>query len=126
MVKVGGHFPGLPNLQASHLTIGSAVLHWDRSKEYLPSVILTADSIMPTIGGGVSVMYSYPNYIGLSPDEMYNVWNAVKDLDFEYIYGGWYTLPLIKNGKATILKSLQQITKVITKSTSHQIFKETI
>jgi len=81
---------------------------------------------MPTIGGGVSVMYSYPNYIGLSPDEMYGVWKAVKNLDFEYIYGGWHTIPVIKDGKSAILKSLQQITRVITKSTSHEIFLETI
>ena len=125
VVKVGGHFPGPhrpthPNV----LTVGSAILHWDRSRDNLPSVILTADSIMPVMSGGVSVMYSYPNFIGLSPDEMHGVWKAVKDLEFDWIYGGWYFVPVIKNGKHAILTSLQRITNTITKSTSHPIFQE--
>lgn len=108
------------------IELGSSVLHWDRSKENLPSVILTADSIMSLIGGGISVMWSYPNFIGLPPDDMLEIWKAVKNLDFEWIYGGWYTTPVIKNGKPVILKSLQQITRIMTKSTSHEIFQEKI
>ena len=82
---------------------------------------------MPTLSGGVSVMWSYPNYIGLGPDEMYGVWKAVKELDFDWIYGGWYYVPVIKDGKKTILNSLQQITKVMIKDdTSHTIFSETV
>jgi hypothetical protein len=80
---------------------------------------------MPLLNGGVSVMWSYPNFIGLGPDEMLGVWKSIKDLDFDWIYGGWYFVPVIKNGKSAILKSLQQITRIITKSTSHQIFTET-
>lgn len=71
-------------------------------------------------------MYSYPNLIGLSPDEMYGVWMAVKDLDFELIYGGWYFVPAIQNGKAAILKSLKQSIKIMTKSEEHSIFSEVI
>jgi hypothetical protein len=81
---------------------------------------------MPLIGGGVSVMYSYPNYIGLSPDEMYGVWKAAKELDFDWMYGGWYQLPVIKQAKPTILKSLQQITQIITKANTHPIFAESM
>jgi len=106
--------------------VGSSILHWDRSSDNLPSVILTADSIMPVPSGGINVMYSYPNLIGLSPDEMYGVWMAVKDLDFELIYGGWYFVPAIKNGKAAILKSLKQSIKIMTKSEEHSIFSEVI
>ena len=124
VVKVGGHFPGI----SSHLwlTPGSAVLHWDRSRDNLPSVILTADSIMPLLNGMVSVMWSYPNFIGLGPDDMLSVWKKIKDVDFDWIYGGWYFVPVIKNGKPAILKSLQQITEIMTKSKSHPIFTETI
>lgn len=81
---------------------------------------------MPVPSGGISVMFSYPNLIGLSPDEMYGVWKAVKDLDFELIYGGWYFVPVIKNGKATILKSLKQSIKIMTKGEEHSIFSEVI
>jgi hypothetical protein len=79
---------------------------------------------MPVLNGGVSVMYSYPNFIGLSPDEVYGVWKAVKDIDFDWIYGGWYFVPVIKNGKSIILKSLQQIIKIITKNEEHAMFRE--
>ena len=81
---------------------------------------------MPTPQGGVSIMYSYPNLIGLHPDAMYNVWLAVKDLEFEWIYGGWYTVPVIKKGKQAILKSLQQIIKIITREEKHAIFSESL
>lgn len=81
---------------------------------------------MPVMSGGVSVMYSYPNMIGLAPDDMYAVWNAVKDLEFDWIYGGWYFVPVIKNGKYAILTSLQRIINLLTKSTFHPIFQETL
>jgi hypothetical protein len=89
-------------------------------------VILTADTIMPLIGGTVSVMWSYPNMIGLGPDDMLSVWRNIKDLDFEWMYGGWYTTPVLKNAKPVILKSLQQITRIMTKNTNHEIFAETL
>jgi hypothetical protein len=101
-------------------------MYWNRSADNLGSVILTADSIMPLIGGGISIMWSYPNYIALSPDDMYGVWSAIKDLDFEYLYGGWYFVPVIANAKPMILKSLQQIIKITTQATSHAIFSEKI
>jgi hypothetical protein len=105
---------------------GSSILHWNRYGDNKDGVILTADTIMPLIGGGISIMWSYPNYIALSPDEMYGVWSVVKDLEFDYLYGGWYFVPLIKNAKVVILKSLQQIIKKITQDTSHAIFSEEI
>jgi len=114
IVKTGGHFPG------------SAILHWDRSTDNLPSVILTADSIKPVPSGGISCMYSFPNQIGLSPDEMHGVWKAVKNLDFDEIYGGWYTDPVIKNGKHVILTSLQRITKIILQGSHHPLLSEII
>ena len=106
--------------------VGSAILHWDRSKDNLPNVILTADSIIPVLSGGVSVMYSYPNYIPLPPDEIHNVWKTVKSINFELMYGGWYQMPPVRNAKPTILKSLQQIVHVLTQSRSHAIFSETL
>ena len=124
IVKVGGHFPG--TLIFNRPDLGSSILHWNRSAYNAPSVILTADSIMPTPQGGVSVMYSYPNLIGLHPDQMYGVWKAVKNLDFEWIYGGWYMVPVIKSGKHAILKSLKQIIKIISNSESHAIFSESL
>jgi hypothetical protein len=122
IVKVGGHFPGKLSSLAD---VGSAVLHWDRSRDNLPSAILTADSIKPVPSGGISCMYSFPNQIGLSPDEMHGVWKAVKDLNFDEIYGGWYTDPVIHNGKHIILTSLQQITKIILKGQQHPLLTET-
>lgn len=127
--KVGGHFPGPAprGFQNDSIDVlGSAILRWDRSRDNLPSVILTADTIMPLIGGTVSVMWSYPNMIGLGPDDMHSVWRNIKDLDFDWMYGGWYTTPVLKNAKPIILKSLQQITWIMTKSTNHQIFAETL
>jgi hypothetical protein len=81
---------------------------------------------MPVPSGGISIMYSYPNLIGLSPDEMYGVWKAVKDLDFDLIYGGWYFVPVIKNGKEAILKSLKLRIRIMMKSEEHPIFSEVL
>ena len=71
-------------------------------------------------------MYSYPNLIALSPDEMYGVWKAVKELDFELIYGGWYFVPVIKDGKNAILRSLKQSIRIMTGGEEHAIFKEVL
>ena len=91
----------------------------------LPSMILTSDTIMPLIGGTVSIVWSSPNYIGLGPDEMLTVWRTVKNIDFEWLYGGWYTVPVIKDAKPNILKSLPRITKIMTDKREHPIFLET-
>jgi hypothetical protein len=109
-----------------HSNLGSAILHWDRSRDNLASAVLTADSIKPVPSGGISCMYSFPNQIGLSPDEMHGVWKAVKSLDFDEIYGGWYTDPVIHNAKSVILTSLQRITKIILNSSQHPLLTETV
>ncbi|QMW24969.1 metallo-beta-lactamase family protein [Aspergillus flavus] len=104
-VKTGGHFPG------------SSVLWW-RSL----GVLLVADSIgvVPSgiyhvgrLPGTVSFtfMWSYPNMIPLPPNEVHNIWRAVKDLDFDDIRGGFMGTEVNGNCKQRVLESAQIFVK---------------
>ncbi|KAE8309698.1 beta-lactamase-like protein [Aspergillus transmontanensis] len=100
-VKTGGHFPG------------SSVLWWRSLR-----VLLVADSIgvVPSgiyhvgrLPGTVSFtfMWSYPNMIPLPPDEVLNIWKAVKDLDFDDIRGGFMGTEVNGSCKQRVLESAQ-------------------
>lgn len=80
LVRCGGHFAG------------SAVLHWAGGADGA-GALLTGDTIFPVAAQGwVSFMYSFPNYLPLSAVEVEGVAEAVRDLAFDRIYGGFNTL----------------------------------
>jgi len=92
LVQVGGHFTG------------SAVMHIDSMK-----AILTADSIMVVADRMCTLMYSYPNMIPMSPKEMLGIWEALKDVPFDAIHGGWKGKDVLENGKQILLASIKRL-----------------
>ncbi|KAG5298134.1 metallo-beta-lactamase [Histoplasma ohiense] len=100
-VKVGGHFPG------------SSVLLWKETKK-----LLVADSVMVVPSGVYHVdrlpgttsftfMWSYPNFIPLPPDDVYGIWKAIVDLDFDDTHGAFWERDTIGQSKKRLLESAQ-------------------
>ncbi|OAA61048.1 metallo-beta-lactamase superfamily protein [Niveomyces insectorum RCEF 264] len=100
-VKVGGHFPG------------SAVLLWKARRK-----LFVADSITVVPSGVYHVdrppntasftfMWSYPNMIPLPPSDVYNIWKAIEDLDFEDTHGAFIKRDTRGRSKQRMLESAQ-------------------
>ncbi|TDZ31355.1 Uncharacterized protein C8035_v005967 [Colletotrichum spinosum] len=100
-VKVAGHFPG------------SSVLLWRSEKK-----LFVADSVMVVPSGvyhvdrppgtaSFSFMWSYPNLIPLSPDDVHGIWKAVAGLDFEDAYSAFPGRDARGDAKRRFLESAQ-------------------
>ncbi|KUL89031.1 hypothetical protein ZTR_06020 [Talaromyces verruculosus] len=109
VIKTGGHFPG------------SSVLWWKSAKK-----LFIADTIMIVPSGlyhvdrlpgtsSFSFMWSYPNYIPLSPDAIHGIWNAIKDLDFEDTHGAFLGQEIRGNSKERVLESA----KIVVRASGH-------
>ncbi|KAK9238828.1 beta-lactamase-like protein [Lipomyces kononenkoae] len=97
-VQVGGHFPG------------SLVLAWKGTH------LLVADSIAVVLSGlgererlpgttSFTFMWSYPNMIPLDPDAVFNIWNAIKDIEFDKVHSGWWGRVVYPDAKRRVLDS---------------------
>jgi glyoxylase-like metal-dependent hydrolase (beta-lactamase superfamily II) len=74
LVQCGGHFPGASVL---HIASGAGTL-------------MVGDTIQVTPGQDrVSFMYSYPNMIPLKKTEIERIYRAVKDLEYDAMYGAF-------------------------------------
>ncbi|MEX0636065.1 MAG: MBL fold metallo-hydrolase [Ferruginibacter sp.] len=74
IIHLGGHFPG------------STVLHFKPVKG--DSSLLTGDTLyLSRDNKHISVMYSYPNMIPISPEELFAILGKVGKLSFNSIYG---------------------------------------
>ncbi|OXV08953.1 hypothetical protein Egran_03284 [Elaphomyces granulatus] len=106
-VKTGGHFPG------------SSVLWWKRTNKLLvadtitvvPSGLYHIDRPPNTVS--FTFMWSYPNFIPLHPDEIHNIWKAIKDLDFEDTHGAFLGRDTRGNSKRRVLDSAKIIIKAM-------------
>ncbi|KAI5461992.1 beta-lactamase-like protein [Mariannaea sp. PMI_226] len=111
-IKLGGHFPG------------SMVLQFDRH-------LLIADTLMTTMSGvsnwevdalgqprsqgqrppGLNTfafLYSIPNYIPLSVDEMTRMWGILRQYDFSETHGGFTGMDIVdRNLKQRVLDSMK-------------------
>jgi hypothetical protein len=77
LVRVGGHFHG------------STVLSWPGGADGR-GVLLTGDTVATVADPrSVTIMYSYPNRIPLSPAEVRDVGARLLALDFDRLYAGW-------------------------------------
>ncbi|KAH0421900.1 metallo-beta-lactamase family protein [Colletotrichum kahawae] len=105
VVKVGGHFPG------------SSVLLWKSEKK-----LFVADSVMVVPSGVYHVdrpkgtasfafMWSYPNMIPLSPDDVHGIWKAVSALDFEDAHSAFHGRDARGGAKKRLLESAQLCVK---------------
>ncbi|KAK2608878.1 hypothetical protein QQS21_002591 [Conoideocrella luteorostrata] len=118
-VKAGGHFPG------------SSVLLWKPEKKLFVGDTVTVvpsgnhpDNRLP---GKISFtfMWSYPNMIPLSPDEVLKVWKAIAPLDFEDAYTAFWTRDCRGLGRKRLLESAQIFVSMMG-FPDHAIHKETL
>lgn len=108
-VRLGGHFPG------------SMVLKFDRH-------LLIADTLMTTASGvgksdvdalgeererphglnSFAFLYSIPNFIPLSVDEMARMWEVLRQYDFVETHGGFAGMDIVDEGlKQRVLDSMK-------------------
>jgi glyoxylase-like metal-dependent hydrolase (beta-lactamase superfamily II) len=73
LVRCGGHFPG------------GCVLHWPEGKALLVGDVIQVAPDLKT----VSFMYSYPNMIPLPKRDILQIKDAVKDLEYDAMYGAF-------------------------------------
>ncbi|MFI6577510.1 hypothetical protein ACIBFB_17090 [Nocardiopsis sp. NPDC050513] len=89
LVQTGGHFPG------------SAVLHLADGA----GALFTGDTVMVTPGRDhVTFLYSAPNRLPLPERLVRRVVDAVRDLEFDTIHGGWWDLSVRANAKEVLLR----------------------
>ncbi|KAL4949730.1 beta-lactamase-like protein [Aspergillus filifer] len=104
-IKTAGHFPG------------STVLLWRSLK-----TLLIADTIAVVPSGrywvdrpegtaSFTFMWSYPNMIPLSADDVHGIWNAIKDTDFEITRGAFIGMDTDTDSKKRMLDSAQIFVK---------------
>ncbi|KAL4989888.1 beta-lactamase-like protein [Aspergillus falconensis] len=107
VIKAGGHFPG------------STVLWW-RSLETL----LIADTIAVVPSGrywvdrpagtaSFTFMWSYPNMIPLSADDVHGIWKAIKHVEFESTRGAFIGMETDTDSKKRLLDSAQIFVKAM-------------
>ncbi|MCA9907414.1 MAG: MBL fold metallo-hydrolase [Anaerolineae bacterium] len=101
IIRAGGHFPG------------SSVLHWASGAES-KGVLLTGDTIMALPDGNVSFMYSYPNYIPLSPTPVRRIVAAVEPFAYDRIYSPWDGKVIPADAKAIVQHSMERYIAHIT------------
>ena len=102
LVQCGGHFPG------------SAVLHWADGADGR-GVLLSGDTIFVTPGEDrVTFVWSAPNRLPLSEAAVRGVWEAVRPLAFDRIYGGWWTPVLRSDAWETVRRSAARYMELVT------------
>jgi hypothetical protein len=101
VIRVGGHFHG------------STVLHWAAGAE-ARGVLLTGDTIATVADPRwVTVMYSYPNRIPLSADEVRDVAQRVDALEFDRLYAGWNGDVIISGAREAVRRSFERYAAMV-------------
>ncbi|KAL6238117.1 hypothetical protein BDW75DRAFT_237628 [Aspergillus navahoensis] len=107
VIKTGGHFPG------------SSVLWWRSLK-----TLLIADTIAVVPSGrywvdrpagtaSFTFMWSYPNMIPLSADDVHGIWKAIKHTEFEITRGAFIGMETDTDSKTRLLDSAQIFVKAM-------------
>ena len=104
LIRCGGHFEG------------STVLHWPSGAEGR-GALLTGDTIQVVFDRAwVSFMYSFPNYIPLSPGKVRHIVSAVEGLPYDRIYGAWWDRVVERNAKEIVQKSATRYVSAISEA----------
>lgn len=102
LIRCGGHFPG------------ASVLHW-KSGASGKGALLTGDVIQVVADRKhVSFMYSYPNYIPLSPSAIDRIVRSVEPLNYDRIYGAFWDMTIEHNAKSVVRQSAARYIAAIT------------
>jgi len=96
LVQCGGHFPG------------SAVVHC-ASAASGAGALLSGDTIMVTPGEDrATFSWSVPNLLPMSAAPVRGVWEAVRSLPFDRVYGGWWNRVLYSDAKGIVERSVER------------------
>jgi hypothetical protein len=96
LIRLGGHFPG------------STVARWSGAADG-KAVILSGDTIQVCMDRkSVSFMYSFPNYIPVSPSTVNHIVNSLSSYEFERVYGGFEDRRITSNAKAIVETSAKR------------------
>lgn len=101
LIRVGGHFRG------------STVLLWENGADG-KGALLTGDSIA-TVGDpySVTIMYSYPNRILLSANEVRDVGERALRHPFDRLYAGWKGDVIPTNAADVIRRSVERYAAMV-------------
>jgi hypothetical protein len=93
LVRLGGHFEG------------GTVCHWSAGANGR-GALLSGDIVQVVADRDrVSFMYSYPNLIPLPAPEVERIRAVVETLEFDRVYGAWWTTIVADDAKAKVLRS---------------------
>jgi hypothetical protein len=93
LVRLGGHFDG------------GTVCLWRAGAEGR-GALLSGDIVQVVADRDwVSFMYSYPNLIPLSAQEIQRIRAIVETLEFDRVYGAWWSTIVAGEAKAKVLRS---------------------
>ena len=102
LIRCGGHFAG------------GTVLHWSAGAGGR-GALLAGDIIMVVNDRRyVSFMYSYPNLIPLSTNQVRQVTTAVAPYAFDRIYSAWWDKTVERGAKAALARSVERYINAIT------------
>ena len=97
LIRCGGHFAG------------GTVLHWPGGDALLCGDIV---QVIPDLRF-VGFMYSYPNLIPLSVDEVQRVAEALEPYRFERIVGAWWDRVVPRDGNAVVKRSAARYARAV-------------
>jgi hypothetical protein len=101
VVRCGGHFEG------------SSLLHWAAGAAG-QGALFTSDTIQVVQDRRfVTFMRSYPNQIPLSERAVRGIVDAVNDLAFDRVYGGWWNLVIPHDAHEAVRRSAQRYIRAI-------------
>lgn len=101
LICSGGHFEG------------GTVLHWAGGAGG-KGALLTGDIIQVVPDRKhVGFMYSYPNYVPLSPQAIVRIVQSVEPFSFDRIYGAFWDMVIEQDGKAVVKRSAERYLRAI-------------
>jgi hypothetical protein len=96
LIRAGGHFEG------------GTVLHWPAGADGRGSLLAGDILQVAQDRRWVSFMYSFPNFVPLSADEVDHVVGAVEPFDFDRIHGAWWDRNVISGAKESVRRSAER------------------
>lgn len=101
LIRCGGHFPG------------GTVLHWTQGTDG-QGTLLSGDILQVVADRKhVSFMYSYPNYVPLSADEVSQIVTALSPFEYDRVYGAFWDTVINEDGKGAVGRSADQYLRAI-------------
>ncbi|KAI1378886.1 beta-lactamase-like protein [Hypoxylon crocopeplum] len=128
VLKLGGHFPGsFVSLYEGRLLIADTLVTTPSGLGSWDTDAVGAARTRPSGMNSYSFMWSIPNMIPLSPDELQRMWSILKRYDFSSSHGAFLKTDIVKTVpemKRRVLESMQIQTKYMGYG-EHAFLKET-